>query len=334
MPSPDFAVVYRTGFPVDGHGTGLQRGRNPLRLLALGSTILTALLIAVGGVVRATGSGLGCPGWPKCFGRWVPPLEYHAIIEYSHRVIALIDGVVIAALAVVATVFFRRYRRVFVLAVAALVLVLVQGALGRIVVKGELEAVLVTSHFSTAMILLGTLTYATVSAYSLDAPADRRDGSLPALAWLVAGSVFVLMVLGAFVRGEGASLAFFDWPLMDGRVIPALDALPPALHFAHRVVALVTGVLVALLAVRAWRNQPFNRASALLAAAMLGVFIAQVLVGAANVWTRLADAAVATHVTLAGLVWALAVATAATSRLSPARMPDLPKPAPELVGQR
>ena len=197
-----------------------------------------------------------------------------------------------------------------------------------------MEAFLVTAHFSTAMILLGTLTYATVSAYSLDASTDRGEGSLSALAWLVAGTVFVLMVLGAFVRGEGASLAFFDWPLMDGELIPALDALPPALHFAHRVAALVTGVLVALLAVRAWRNRPFNRAAAVLAAAMLGVFIAQVLVGAANVWTRLADPAVAGHGALAGVVWALAVATAATSRLAPAHMPDLPKPAPELVGQR
>ncbi|HEX2069142.1 MAG TPA: COX15/CtaA family protein [Actinomycetota bacterium] len=309
-------------------------GRTALRGLALGSTILTALLIAVGGVVRATESGLGCPGWPKCFGRWIPPLEYHAVIEYSHRLVALIVGVVIAALAVVATRFFRRNRRVFVPAVAALVLVLVQGALGRIVVKGELEAFLVTAHFSTAMILLGTLTYATVSAYSVDVPAERRRGSLPTLAWLVAGSIFVLMVLGAFVRGEGASLAFFDWPLMDGRVIPVLDGLPPALHFAHRVAALVTGVLVALLAVRSWRNRPFNRAAAVLAVTMLGVFVVQVLVGAANVLTRLADPAVAGHVALAGLVWALAVATAATARLVPARMPDLPEPAPELVGQR
>ncbi|HEX2267079.1 MAG TPA: COX15/CtaA family protein [Actinomycetota bacterium] len=334
MPSPDLAVVDRTGFPLDEPGTGLQRGRAALRVLALGSTILTALLIAVGGVVRATESGLGCPGWPKCFGRWVPPLEYHAIIEYSHRAVALIVGVVIAALAVVATAFFRRYRRVFVPAAASLVLVVVQGALGRIVVKGELEALLVTAHFSTAMILLGTLTYGTVSAYSLDAPTGRRDGSLPALAWLVAGSVFVLMVLGAFVRGEGASLAFFDWPLMDGAVIPALDSLPPALHFTHRVAALVTGVLVALLGMRAWRNRRLNKAAAVLAGAMLGVFLVQVLVGAANVWTRLADPAVASHVALAGLVWALAVATAATSRLAAARMPDLPRPAPELVGQR
>ncbi|HEX2089097.1 MAG TPA: COX15/CtaA family protein [Actinomycetota bacterium] len=334
MPSPESTVGDRTEFHGDGRGKGVPRGRNALRGLALGSTILTALLIAVGGVVRATGSGLGCPGWPKCFGRWLPPIEYHAVIEYTHRLTAALDGLLIAALAVVATRFFRRHRRVFLPALAALVLVLIQGALGGIVVKGESEAVLVTAHFSTAMALLGMLTYATVSAYSLDAPTERRGGSLPALAWLAAGSVFLLMVLGAFVRGEGASLAFFDWPLMDGAVIPALDSLPPALHFTHRVAALVTGVLVALLGIRAWRNRRLNKAAAVLAGAMLGVFLVQVLVGAANVWTRLADPAVAGHVALAGVVWALAVATAATSSLSPMRMPDLPERSPELVGQR
>ncbi|MDP8957401.1 MAG: COX15/CtaA family protein, partial [Actinomycetota bacterium] len=142
----------RTGFPANGHGTPSARRATALRALALGSTILTALLIGVGGVVRATGSGLGCPGWPKCFGRWVPPLEYHAIIEYTHRLIASIDVVLIAALAVVAFAFFRRRPPVLVPALAALFLVLLQAALGAVVVRGQLEAFLVTAHFSTAMI--------------------------------------------------------------------------------------------------------------------------------------------------------------------------------------
>ncbi len=285
-------------------------------------------------MVRATGSGLGCPGWPKCFGRWVPPLEYHAIIEYTHRLIASIDVVLIAALAVVAFAFFRRRPPVLVPALAALFLVLLQAALGAVVVRGQLEAFLVTAHFSTAMILLGTLTYTAVCAYSLDAPAGRHGGSPARFAWLVAGAVFVLMVLGAFVRGEGASLAFFDWPLMDGRLIPDLNALPPALHFAHRVAALVTGLLVALLVARTWRSRPFNRRAGVLAATTLVVFVAQVLVGAANVLTRLADAAVAAHVMLAGVVWALAVATAAASRLQRRRVEPVSGEIPELVGQR
>src|SRR6266542_5603956 len=87
---------------------------NPgIRSLAVVASVLTILLIAIGGLVRATGSGLGCPGWPKCFGRWVPPLEYHAVIEYSHRFTAFVDVLAIGVLAVVAWRRFRHVSRVF-----------------------------------------------------------------------------------------------------------------------------------------------------------------------------------------------------------------------------
>ena len=70
--------------------------------LTIATTASTVLLIAAGGLVRATGSGLGCPGWPTCFGRWIPPLETHAIIEYSHRLLATITVILICLQAVVA----------------------------------------------------------------------------------------------------------------------------------------------------------------------------------------------------------------------------------------
>ena len=332
MSTPDSMVVDRPGAS-DGHRVASPRRRAAVRWLALGSTVLTLLLIAVGGVVRATGSGLGCPGWPKCFGRWVPPLEYHAIIEYTHRLIASIDVALIAAFAAVATAFFRRRRRVFVPAVAAVLLVVMQAGLGAIVVRGKLESLLVTAHFSTAMILVGVLTYGTVAAFSLEDNGDGRP-RIATLAWVVAAAVFGLMVIGAYVRGEGASLAFRDWPLMDGRLVPDLDSFRSALHFLHRVAALVVGTLLIVLAITVWRDRGSGRAAATLAVATLSVFLAQVLVGAANVWSRLAPAAVASHVALAGLTWALAVATAAATRI---RQPEPHRPAAatrQLVGQR
>ena len=334
MPTPDFPVVDGGGLPAGRDGTGAPRRRTAIRVLALGSTVLTALLITVGGVVRATGSGLGCPGWPKCFGRWIPPLEYHAIIEYTHRLITSMDVLVIGAFAVFATAFFRRQRRVLLPAVAALVVVMAQAALGAVVVKGELEAVLVTAHFSTAMILLGVLTYGSVAAFSLDAVVTPEGTPLTTLARLVAGALFALLVLGAFVRGEGASLAFFDWPLMNGRVVPPIDSFPDALHFLHRLGAVVVGLLVAYLAYRSRKAPAMSKAVVLLATAMLGAFVAQVRVGAANVWSRLAPAAVAAHVALAGVVWALAVATAASTRLRVIRVMPVAAPTPELVVQR
>src|SRR4051812_32779799 len=79
-----------------------------LRGLAVAGASTTFLLIGIGALVRATGSGLGCTGWPKCTSqRWLPPIEYHALIEYTHRMTAFVDVVLVAALAVVA---WRGYR--------------------------------------------------------------------------------------------------------------------------------------------------------------------------------------------------------------------------------
>ena len=314
----------------DSGPTRASRSDGRLRTLAVLAAALTLLLIAIGGLVRATGSGLGCPGWPKCFGRWVPPLSYHAVIEYSHRFTAFLDVVVIGLLAAMA---WRRYRgvtRVFWPSSAAFGLVILQAILGAIVVRGDLKALLVTAHLATAMILVGALVYVAVASFTMKAHVSGPVDGLTGLARAGAGAVFGLLVVGAYVRGEGAGLAFKDWPLMDGRLIPGLSSLRPALHFAHRALALAVGILLAVLIARAWRQRATRPAVAWLSGALGVLFVAQVLVGAANVWSRLAPAAVVAHLALAGLIWSLTVAIAATARVTGRTRPYLvSRPIPE-----
>jgi cytochrome c oxidase assembly protein subunit 15 len=305
-----------------------------LRVLAVGATAATFVLIAVGALVRATDSGLGCTGWPKCTpDRWLPPLEYHAIIEYTHRMTAFIDVVLIVWLAALA---WRRYRgvdRVFRPVMAAAIFVIFQAVLGGIVVKGDLHALLVTAHFMTAMILAGTLVVATVGAYTLDIerPALRPVDGLSRLAWAAAAAMFALLGVGAYVRGEGAGLAFKDWPLMNGRLVPDLSNLRPALHFTHRALAAAVFVLVVGLGARAWRARAERPAVAVLASCAAGLFAAQILIGAANVWSRLATPAVTAHVAVAGLLWGTVVGAASTARIpaGSARTRDVPPSVPE-----
>jgi cytochrome c oxidase assembly protein subunit 15 len=279
------------------------------------------LLIAVGALVRVTGSGEGCPGWPKCFGRFVPPFTYHpgvtlehALIEYSHRLTATVVFVLVAAVAVVA---WRRYRttpRVFRPAMLALGLWLFQAVLGGLVVKFGLPAWLVTAHLATAVVFAGVLVYTAVSAFSVDVTVRGPVDRLTRLAWGGAAATLGLIVVGGFVRGEGAGLAFVDWPLMAGRVVPYLGALRPALMFAHRVLAVMVFGFVAVVAVRGWGARTTRRPAANLAVGAAVLFVAQILIGAVNVWTRLAVGPRVAHVTVAALIFGALVATAAASR--------------------
>ncbi len=268
--------------------------------------------------MRATGSGLGCSGWPKCTtDRWLPPLEYHSIIEYSHRFTAFLDIVLVLALAVVAWRRYSRVRRVNVPATAAVFLILFQAVLGGIVVKGELHAFLVSAHLATAMVFAGVLVYLTVASFTMEAEPSASAHGLTRLARGAAATTLLLIAVGAYVRGEGAGLVFPDWPLMDGRLVPRISSAPAGVHFAHRVLALVVGVLLVLVAARARGERPRRVPVNVLATAAALLFVVQVLIGAANVWSSLAPAAVVAHVAVASLTWGAVVATAVTSSAVP-----------------
>ncbi|MGB7587424.1 MAG: COX15/CtaA family protein [Solirubrobacterales bacterium] len=120
-------------------------------LLALGAL---SLIVLTGAAVRLTGSGLGCPDWPKCYGQTVPPLNTHAVIEYGNRVFTGIVGIAVIAASVLA--WFRRpFRWHLALFGAMLPLgVLCQAILGALVVKFHLAPGLVMSHFMLSMLLL------------------------------------------------------------------------------------------------------------------------------------------------------------------------------------
>lgn len=274
------------------------------RRLTNASLVATIVLVAIGGLVRATKSGLGCgTDWPDCGGRLVPSLETRAeIVEFSHRFTAAIVGFLILALAIVALRRLRDERRIKVASVAALVLVVFQALLGAAVVKAELERFVVVAHLVAAMSLLALLVYLAgmVAARTrgldgvTDARLSRRIGAagLTVLALLVVGSL-------ASTKDVGPS-----WPLVNGELVPDLGVETFALHWFHRVLAGVVGVVVFAVAWTVIQRRDEMPAAARFAHAGAGLYGFEIFVGALNLWTDLNAVVVALHLTTGALIWA------------------------------
>ncbi|MGH2819573.1 MAG: COX15/CtaA family protein [Actinomycetota bacterium] len=295
-----------------------------LRRLSTASTVATVLLISIGGLVRATKSGLGCgTHWPECSGKLVPALANRAlVIEYSHRLAAAVVVVLLAALALLAVKSFRHMPKLLWASLGAFGLVMFQAVLGAIVVKLELEAGSVVLHLTTALLLVAVLLYITITAHAAQGKLRATaDGSLSIQAWFTGASVLLLMVVGSYVTGRRAGLAFTDWPLMSGELLPDLGTELQAIHFLHRALAALVGAGVIVFARRAIRRRDEARLQARLAHVAVGLFAVEVLIGALNVWTRLNAAAVTLHLLTGTLIWTTLVGIALVSRPALAAYP-------------
>ncbi|KAA9353834.1 COX15/CtaA family protein [Larkinella humicola] len=160
------------------------------RRLALLTVITIYLLILAGGIVRSTGSGMGCPDWPRCFGRWIPPTEvsqlplnYQEIygaklkgevefnpvktwIEYVNRLLGAFAGLLVFALLLVSIPYLKSDKRVFYWSFISFVLIGLNGWLGSRVVATELAPYLVTLHMLLAILVVFALLYVMAISYT------------------------------------------------------------------------------------------------------------------------------------------------------------------------
>jgi heme A synthase len=282
-------------------------GVGGFRKLAVATAIFAYLQIALGGVVRVSGSGLGCPDWPLCHGRPYPPADPHAIIEYSHRAVGSVTGILIIATVVLAWVVFRSSRPLVAwLATASLIGVVGEGVLGAVVVANELQSWLVVIHLGQAMIILGFLVATAVMAGPPSAAVPDR--SFRRLAAVMAGATYLLLLTGSTVVGSNADQGCHAWPLCGGGLTPDFSGAN-AFTMLHRGAVFVVGVLIAYVAVTAIRRWGTRSALGLSAIATLVVFAVQVVVGAA---AALTDGALfnGLHVAIATLVFTAVLTSA------------------------
>ena len=278
-------------------------------------TLATALgLVTIGVIVRATDSGLGCPDWPLCHGQLIPSLDdAKAWIEWIHRTVAVIIGFEIVGLAVLAFLDHRDRRSILWPSVAAVGLVGFQAWLGRETVRLGNSGESVTAHLASALVLVGLLVFLTVRAgYPARIGGRGASQRFTLLAAFTTAATFALLLFGSHVTATASALVFPDWPLMNGTLIPAITDVTSA-HVLHRWAAAVVGVIVAALAVVAWRTQRDHPTLVRLAVGSAVLFAIQVAIGGAQVLTRLAEWTQTLHLALGAVIWAMLAGLTVTS---------------------
>ena len=285
--------------------------------LALAALVALTVIVLTGAAVRLTGSGLGCPDWPRCYGNTLPPLDTHALIEFSNRVISGLVGIVATAAAALA--WRRRPFRRGLAQISALLPagVVAQAVLGGLTVTHALAPGYVMAHFALSILIL--VAAAALAWCARHEPGERpRSGDGQAV-WAVRG-LAPLAALALFA-GTAATAAGPHAGGKPGQAIRRLtfagrDTLNWAVHI-HGAIAFVLGicaVLVWVLLERRRADAELRRAVSLLCALLalqgtIGVIQFEAHLPAELVWV---------HVALAALTWLAVMWSVATAgRLEP-----------------
>jgi cytochrome c oxidase assembly protein subunit 15 len=290
-----------------------------LTAVALGAL---ALIVLTGAGVRLTGSGLGCPDWPKCYGGTTPPLETHAVIEFGNRLITGFVGIVVIAAAVLA--FFRRpYRWHLALFGTLLPLgVIGQAILGALVVKYHLAPGLVMSHFILSMMLLDAgFALFWCSRYE---PWDRRRSNDRLGVWAVRALIpfgQLTILAGTFATASGPHAGAHAGQLVNRLHFEGAGTLEWVVQ-RHAALATVYG----LAAIGVWfllRRPGGDRRALKPLTVVIGLLALQGVIGGVQWWLELPGELVWVHVAVATGNWlAMLWTVAAAGRLEPDRQPE------------
>jgi len=207
------------------------------------STILSYLVIFAGGLVRVSGAGMGCPDWPRCFGRWIPPTNIDQIpshidatsfnivlawTEYSNRLIGVSAGFSIIILNIIALFYFRKELKLLSATVLSLILVGANGGLGALVVSSVLDPFLVSLHMILALILVSVLSYACIESYKgihleqfKDIEINRTLSNSLIVFWIL---IVIEILLGTGIRTNLEFVSIENPLLSKGELLNALDS--------------------------------------------------------------------------------------------------------------
>ncbi len=268
----------------------------------------TLALVAFGAFTRGSGSGYGCADqWPLCeggaLGGLLPRFEFEMIIEWTHRWIAAIVGLIAVATAVQAWRRLRRNRVALYASTATVFAIGVQAWIGRAVVKADLDADLVSLHLAISMsivALFAVVVVATSPELQGRGPVDPR---WVALYGLGAAAAFAVLLLGSLVHNQYVA----GWPLVEGALIPEFSSSLILIHWTHRLAAGLGLFYFAYL----WRVARVDQRGEFEVRLTMWTFWAYALnigVGFLHVLTKVESSAVVTlHLAASSIVWTLMV---------------------------
>ena len=278
------------------------------RIVAAAALLSAFAQVTLGGVVRVTGSGLGCPDWPLCHGRVIPPFDTATLIEYSHRLSGSALGLLVIAAVVLAWTFYRSRPWVLSTTIFGLVMVVIAGILGGITVLTDLAWWVRLLHLGVAEAVVAAMAVALVSGWRPPAavvssarvaePAGERFNRMI----LASGAGVLLVILsGSYMVGYGAGSSCGTWPLCNGSLFPQEST--HAIHMGHRLLAAIVGLLVLATAFAAWARRQRRPEVGWAGLAIGSLFVVQTLVGAATVWDGFPSSLKAIHLSVASLLW-------------------------------
>ncbi len=271
----------------------------------------TVLLIVAGGLVTSTGSGLAVPDWPTSYGwnMFTFPMKHMVggiFYEHGHRLIASGVGFFTIILALwIWRAEPRRWMRM--LGFTALAAVCVQGLLGGITVLYFLPTAVSTAHAGLAQIFFClTIAIALFTSPGWTAPAHDPvdDHMLRVVATTTTACIYFQIIAGATMRHSDAGLAIPDFPLVFGGLLPPQWTPQIAIHYAHRVGALLVTLAIAATAGHVWYHHSRRAELRRPALALAGLVLAQITLGAFVIWSQKNVAINTAHVAVGALTLA------------------------------
>jgi cytochrome c oxidase assembly protein subunit 15 len=273
--------------------------------LGIAAAVGMLLVLVMGATVTDTGSAQGCGrSWPLCRGQFVPEFAVSTFIEFSHRAVTGVEGVLIVLLAAAALALYGRDRPVWVLTPLMLGSLVLQAGMGAAAVMWPQQAVVLALHFGISLIALAT---ATLTALYVGWPRTMRGlppvpQRLRLATWGFLLYLYVLVYTGAYIRHAGAGAACLSWPLC-GTGASSSEAAALAANFVHRgaaglAVLLALGLVVAYRRLQPGRLDLFGGGLV-----VVGALLAQAAAGAFLVLTRLGLFGELLHAALSGVAF-------------------------------